>query len=396
MSGRRVTERVSGVLERRLRSWISRLIWPEARSHAGAQTVVCHEWIASHGGSDKVAVDLADIADADVIYTFALADWREAMLVPGMPVVTWRFGRWAGRSRRFSNMLPIMPIVWWALDLDRASLVITSSHSCVNAVRTPHASRLSYCHTPMRYAWEWRLEVGRLPAPLRPTLPFAAAVFRRLDRRWSKRVDRYVANSTFVAGRISNAYGVDALVIPPPVDVDHFVVAPEPPPADAAFVTVGRWVGYKRFDLAVAAATAAEVALVVAGGGPDAALLRDAAGAGIEFVEDPTDDEVAALLAGARAFLMCGIEDFGMLPVEAQACGTPVIARGEGGALDSVVAGVTGCFVDGESVDAWAAALADFDRSDYDPEAIRRHAEGFAPDRFRRRVADALDALRAR
>lgn len=344
------------------------------------------------GGSDKVAAELAELAEVDVVYTFALDDDCVEALGIRAPVITWRFGRWAGRSRRFTMLLVIMPLVWWALDLSAADRVLTSSHSCVNAIRTPRARRLSYCHTPMRYAWAWQLEADRLPAVLRPLFPAGAAILRLLDRRWSRRVDQYLANSSFVADRIRAAYGVEALVVAPPVDVDRFELPATPTTDDAPFVAAGRWVAYKRFDLAIAAAQAAGVELVVAGGGPAAAKLRAAAGARITFVEDPTDTELARLLAGARAVVMCGIEDFGILPVEAQACGTPVIARDEGGALDYVVDHVTGHRVTGDSVSVWAAALAHFDRSAYDPAVIRQHAQRFSRAQFRARMGDVLDA----
>ena len=135
-----------------LRRLISRVVWPDAASVVDAETIVCHDWLAVLGGSDKVAAELADLTDASAIVTFAVADECVDALDLSVPVITWRFGRWAGRSRRFALMLPFMPIVWWALDLGRPGLVVTSSHSCVNAVRAPNSRRVSYCHTPTRTA----------------------------------------------------------------------------------------------------------------------------------------------------------------------------------------------------------------------------------------------------
>ena len=381
----------------RLRELVAHLIWPDARPHRGARTVVCHEWLAVIGGSDKVAAELAAIADAEVVYTFALDDACVEALGIEAPVVTWRCGRWAARSRRFALMLPIMPLVWRALDLARTELVVTSSHACVNAVRSPDARRLSYCHTPMRYAWDWRLERERLPAALRPLMPAGAVVLRWLDRRWSRSVDAYLANSTFVAARIASAYGrEDATVIPPPIDVEGPGGFPESGDvlSGAYVITAGRWVPYKRFDLAIEAAELAGRDLVVAGGGPDASRLRSLAGPTVRFVEDPDDQTLRALLARADAFLFCGVEDFGMLPVEAQAAGTPVVARDEGGALDSVIDGETGLLVSGDDPQRWACRIADLDLRRFDPDRIRAHAAAFGADVFRRRVLDALAALR--
>jgi glycosyltransferase involved in cell wall biosynthesis len=379
-------KRVAAGLTARVR----RFVWPDARPES--ERVVCHEWFAVLGGSDKVAAELVRITDADVVYTFALADDCLDALDIDRPVVTWRYGRWAGRSRRFVALLPIMPLVWRALDVAGAELTVTSSHACVNAVRGG-GRRVSYCHTPMRYAWEWRLEVGRLPSWARPLLPPVAAVFRRLDRGWSSHVHTYVANSNTVADRIRRAYGRESIVVPPPIDVERF--APTEPGVEAAevggpFVTAGRFVAYKRFDLAIEAANIAGMDLVVAGDGPELDRLVALAGPTVRLVVAPTDDQLRDLLGRARAFVFPGVEDFGMLPVEAQACGTPVIARRAGGALDSVVDGVTGCFVDTDDPRDWARALTEFDPGRFVADEIRSHAESFSTERFRHRVADVL------
>lgn len=383
------TLRPSGVMRR----WVSRLVWPDAHRFRSASTVVLHEWLAVTGGSDKVADRLARLVDADVVFTFALDDECVADIGFDRPVVTWRFGRWAGRSRRFTYLLPVMPVVWWALDVPAARTVITSSHACVNAARRTGARRLSYCHTPMRYAWEWRLEQERAPRALRPVLAPFAAILRRLDRRWSRNVDVYLANSATIAERIGHAYRRSAEVVPPPIDVDRFPLRSTPRTLDDPFVAAGRFVPYKRFDLAVRAANRAGVALVLAGDGPDAARLESLAGPTVTIVRGPDDAGLAHLLAAARAFVFPGVEDFGMLAVEAQACGTPVIARRAGGALDNVSDGTTGTFVDDDTVAAWADAFAAFDPAAYDPVEIRSWATRFGVDAFDRNVRGALDRM---
>lgn len=372
---------------------MARTVWPDAEAHADARVVVLHEWLAVVGGSDKVAGRLAELVDADVVCTFALDERCLAEIGFDCPVVTWRFGRWAARSRRFTYLLPLMPVVWWALDLPHSRTVVTSSHACVNAARRTAARRLSYCHTPMRYAWEWRLERERAPRALRPAFAPAAAVFRRLDRRWSRNVDVYVANSSTVADRIADAYGRRAMVVPPPVDLQHFALVPSRRTEDQPFVVAGRLVPYKRFDLAVRAANEAGVPLVVAGDGPELARLTALAGPTVTIVRAPDDAAMAHLLAHARAFLFPGVEDFGMLAVEAQACGTPVIARRAGGALDSVRDGVSGTFVDGDSTTEWARALCAFDPAAFDPEQIRAWAARFGVDAFDRGMASVIDDM---
>lgn len=358
--------------------------------------MVCHEWFAALGGSDRVAARLADVVEADVVYTFALDTSTTERLGVQRPVVTWRFGGWAARHRRFQWLLPLMPLVWRCLDLSGASQVVTSSHACVNAVRTPGAHRTSYCHTPMRYAWEWRLEAARAPRFARPALPAVAAVLRWADRRWSRRVDTYLANSRFVAERIRRAYGREAAVVHPPVDLGRW----QPPDGLAAasrraFVVAGRLVAYKRADLAVRAATAAQVPLVVAGDGPELPKLRHLAGSTITFEVDPDDERLVELVRDARALVFPGVEDFGILPVEAQACGTPVIARAQGGAVETVVDGVTGTLIDSDELGAWTTALVRFDESAYDPGAMRRSAERFSSEEFDRQLRDMFEAVPA-
>jgi glycosyltransferase involved in cell wall biosynthesis len=379
-----------------LRRLLHRLVWPDAVTHEHAERVVVHEWFARLGGSDKVAVHLTSVADAEVVYTFACDDALVQRLGVPAPVVTWRFGRAVGRLDSLHLVLPLMPLVWWALDLSAARLVVTSAHSCANAVVARDARRLSYVHTPMRYARDWRLEQGRVGRSLRWLLPMVAAVFRRLDRRWSRRVDVFVANSSFVAGRIRHAYGRDATVVHPPIDVARFRPPADPVDrASAPFIAAGRFVAYKQVRLAVEAARRAGARLVLAGGGPDLDRLREngALGPEVATISQPGDDELAALLGSAKALLMPGVEDFGMLVVEAQACGTPVIARRGGGALDTVLPGHTGILVDGDDPAVWAEALAAFDPGGFDPTALRAHAERFDATHFERAIASLVDEM---
>jgi glycosyltransferase involved in cell wall biosynthesis len=367
--------------------------------------VVAHEWFTTMGGSDKVAACLVELTGAEVVYVFALDRRLVERLGVEAPVVTWRFGGALARVGSFHLLLPLMPLVWRALDLSSATLVVTSSHACVNAVSAPGARRISYVHTPMRYVWYWRLERERVGAPVRWLLPVAAPVFRVLDRRWSTRVDMVVANSRFVAERIATAYGRDAVVVPPPVDTEFFTPLDPPgrPPdsgsggdaaraagRDGPFVLAGRLVAYKQARVVVEAANRAAVPLVVAGNGPELPVLRALAGPTVSFVIGPSDDELRDLFRTGRALLFPGVEDFGMIPVEAQACGMPVIARDEGGARETVVDGVTGLLVAGDDPVEWATALARFGAGSFDPVAIRQNAERFAAANFETQIAALL------
>lgn len=368
----------------RLSDWM----WPgsEAGRKRTDRVVVCQEWMTSAAGSDKVAAELVRVVGADALYCFAARDDVVKQLGVAVPVYQSRLGEWASVNRRWQLLLPVMPLVWGLLDLGDTRLVVTSSHATVNSVRR-FGTRVSYCHTPMRYAWEWRLERQRLPRPLRPLLPAIAAVFRRLDQRWSRRVDVFVANSHFVAGRIRASYGREAVVVYPPIDTGSFV--PAVLPTRDRFVVVGRLVQYKRPDLAVQAANLAGVPMTIAGSGPELERLQAMAGPTVEFAVAPDDEHLIDLVQNARALVFPGIEDFGMTVVEAQACGTPVIGRAAGGALESVNAPAGGLLVDSEDPREWARVLAELGGS-VDVARLRRGSEAFSVDAFRRGMLRVL------
>jgi glycosyltransferase involved in cell wall biosynthesis len=212
---------------------------------------------------------------------------------------------------------------------------------------------------------------------LRPVL----ARLARWDAATAGRVDRYVANSQYVADRIRRYYNRRSTVVYPPIDTGFYrrdaAVRPEP-----FFLIVSALVPYKRLDVAIEASAAARVPLTIVGRGPEEARLRAGAPASVTFTGWLPDEEIRALYQRCAAVVMPGVEDFGMVPVEAQACGRPAIALGTGGVLDSIVDGVTGTLVADDSVDGFAAAMAGFDRHRFDPAAIRAHAEGFSRERF--------------
>ncbi len=310
-----------------------------------------------------------------------------------------------GRStlvrRHWRWLLPLMAGWWRRCDLSGYDLVLTSSHAVVNAVRRrPGGMTISYCSTPMRYAWLWRSESRRFPIWMRPLWPVIAALLRRADRRRSRNVDCFVANSREVASRIAQFYGRESAVVPPPVDVSFFTPDPSVP-KEPFFLYAGRLVAYKRADIAVRAAEQAGVELVVAGGGPELRKLRRAAGSRVTFIVDPDDAELRELYRRARALVFPGVEDFGIVMAEAQACGTPVVAYQSGGALDIVEDGVTGVLYEDSSLTGLTGALASFDATRFDPSVIRRQAERFSQDKFdasmRSVIAEALvsgEALR--
>jgi glycosyltransferase involved in cell wall biosynthesis len=296
-------------------------------------------------------------------------------------------------SRLYRHYLPVFPFAIEQFDLDEFDLVISSSHCAAKAVvRSGRGLHVCYCHSPMRYAWDQfdayfgEERVGRIPTLL------LRRYMRRLaqwDADTSNRVDRFVANSRHVAARIDRYYGRTAEVVHPPVDTEFFT--PEGRLTHNYLLVVSALVPYKRLDLAIAAAEAVGMPLKVVGRGPELARLRRLASARVEFVGTRSNDEIRQLYRGAVALLMPGEEDFGMVPVEAQACGCTVVALGRGGALETVVDGVTGVLVAESSVSAFAAALRRVGELSFEATALRANAMRFSRDAFLREMSTAIN-----
>ena len=328
---------------------------------------------------------IAEVLGVEDIYTFAADPALARALFPNQVVRAHRFGLTKFARRHWQWMLPAMPYAWKRIDLRSYDVVITNSHSCTNAIRVGRSSyHISYCQTPMRYAWEWRREIGRFPAPIRPIWPLPAALLRRADKGWAQRVTLYIANSENVRNRIRRYYGRNSVVIYPAIDTTYWT--PDDVGREDFFLVAGRMVAYKRPDIAVDAATKSGIKLVVAGGGPELDELKRRAGPSVEFVHNPTNEELRSLYRRAKAFLFPGIEDFGITLVEAQACGTPVVAYDAGGARETVKNGVTGLLYPDPTPGALARVLEDFDPTRYRTEDLRSHVRTFDVEQFDRAI----------
>lgn len=314
--------------------------------------------------------------------------------ITGRPVHTTFLDRIPGARTQYPKLLPLMDTAWRRFDLRGFDLIVSSNHACAKNVRVPPGvGHVCYCHTPMRYAWDSEFMAGERLGPAE-RLAFKALTpyLRRTDRRGARGVDSFVANSSFVAGRIEQYYGRDSTVIHPPVDVDRFIGNQRIAAADAPYLLFGRLVPYKKADIAVQACVRLGRSLRIAGDGRDMKRLRElaAGSAQIEFLGKVGDDAVPELFASSRALLFPGLEDFGIVPVEAQAAGLPVVAYGVGGARDSVLDGTTGVLYPDQSVDGLVAGIERFESLSLDDEALRAHARNFAPERFRQRFGALL------
>ena len=359
--------------------------------------VLVHDWLTGMRGGEKALEALCDLLpDADLL-TLVHVPGRVSPTIARHRIRTSLVQHLPLVDRLYRHYLPLFPFAIEQFDLDAADLVISSSHCAAKSVvPRPGARHVCYCFTPMRYAWDQfdhyfgPARVGPIASALaRPVL----ARLARWDRRTAGRVNRYVAISHYVAGRIRRYYNRQSDVVYPPVDTEYFQ-PDQRAPADYLLI-VSALVPYKRIDLAIDAARLARVPLRIVGDGPDRERLRArAADAPVEFLGYQTDEQIRELYRGALAAVLPGEEDFGIVPVEAQACGRPVVALARGGALETVRDGVTGVLVAEPAAEAFAAAFRSLPERWFDADVIRRHAEGFSRARFSRQMRQVLDETR--
>jgi len=356
------------------------------------RVAVVHDWLTVPGGSEQVVLELLAMFPHAEIFTSVYDPGPWPAQITARPVHASFLSRLPGATRHYPKLLPLMNRAFRSFDLTGFDLVLSSSHACAKNVRKPQgALHVCYCHTPMRYAWEEGFLAGEaVPRGLRWLLPPLLARLRRQDLEGAAGVDVFVANSAHVAERIRRYYGREAEVVHPPVDVEHFLGL-ERRPQDY-YLAFGRVVPYKRVDLAVEGCLARGSRLKVAGGGRALEPVRELAGGagGIEFLGKVSDGERDALFAGARALLFPGEEDFGIVPVEAQAAGMPVIAFGVGGAVETVRDGVTGALFGRQDAQGVAGAIGRFEGMTLDERVIRENAEGFSRERFREELAGVI------
>ncbi len=355
------------------------------------RVAIVHEWLTVPGGSEDVVIELLKMFPQAELFTtiYDPSPWPE--LIKQRPVHPSFLNRIPGAKRHYPKLLPLMNRAFRSFDLSGFDLVLSSNHACAKNVRTqPGTLHVCYCHTPMRYAWDEGFlegeQVGRLTRLLLPPL---LSRLRRQDLEGARGPDVFVANSRHVAARIERYYGRSAEVVHPPVDVAHFL-ALERSPRDF-YLVFGRVVPYKRVDLAVAACASAGRPLKVAGSGRALEAVRAGATGNTEFLGRVSEVERDELLGGARALLFPGEEDFGIVPVEAQAAGVPVIAYGVGGAAESVLDGRTGVLFDEQSAVGLAAAIERFEGLDLDRQAARENAKSFGRERFRSEMTAVID-----
>jgi glycosyltransferase involved in cell wall biosynthesis len=338
---------------------------PDPRPWDGLRTVIVHDWLTGTRGGEKVLDAICRaIPDAPVLTLVSRAEAITGALV-GRGIRTSFIQHLPKSATRYREYLPLFPAAIEQFDLDDVDLVISTSHCAAKAVvPTGRAVHVSYCHSPMRYAWDQfpayfgpeRIGPAR-SALMRPIMAWLA----RWDAATAPRVTRFAANSRYVAGRIARYYNRQAAVLYPPVDTDFFTPGTaadgDHTAGGAPALVVSALVPYKRIDIAIAAAAQAGWPLTIVGTGPDERRLRALAGTGVTFLRNVDAETLRDLYRHAGALLLPGEEDFGIAPVEALACGCPVVALGRGGATETVDYGVTGILVEELTAPAFASAL---------------------------------------
>ncbi len=360
-----------------------------------------HDWLNQIGGAEDVLDALVRSFPESPIYTSIYAPENLPAHYRSWDIRKLWIDKLPAVHRRHQRYLPFYPLAWGQLRLTDFDVILSNKSGFCHGLRfAPETLHICYCLTPTRYVWQLEnyLAGEDFGRPVHWILGPLMKMLRRWDFAAAQRVSHFIAISSAVKERIAEFYGCRSDVIYPPVDTTRFQPAPATEVEDY-YLVVSRLIPYKRIDLAVQAATELGFPLKIAGAGRDLERLRTLAGKNVEFLGYVPDRELPALLAKCRALLFPGLEDFGITPVQAQAAGRPVIAYRGGGALDTVIPGVTGEFFHESSVKSLNEVWRKFDAKAYNSGKIRRHALQFDADAFDRRinafVEQALQAHRA-
>jgi glycosyltransferase involved in cell wall biosynthesis len=360
------------------------------------RVALIHDWLTGMRGGEKVLEVLCELfPEADLFTLFH----RRGSVSPAIErhrIHTSFVQQLPLAAAHYRRYLPLFPLAIEQFGLDGYDLVVSSSHCAAKAVVTPGRARhISYCHSPMRYAWD-QFDAYFGPARVGPVMsrwvyrPILARL-ARWDAATAGRVNRFVSNSQYVAGRIRRYYNRHSTTVYPPVDTVFY--HPAPAPRARHFLVVSALVPYKRIDLAIDACGRTGVPLRIVGDGPDRRRLESAGAPGVTFLGRISDEQIRDEYRQAQAVLLPGEEDFGIVPVEAQACGTPVVALGRGGALETVIDGDTGVLFPEPTVDALSGALQRVSALQCDRDRIRRHAEQFSRARHVTAMRGVIDEV---
>jgi glycosyltransferase involved in cell wall biosynthesis len=361
------------------------------------RVALVHDWLTGMRGGEKCLAALCELFPQADLYTLLHLPGSVSPIIENRTIHTSWLQRLPDIGRHYRYFLPLMPLAIETFRLSGYDLVVSSSHCVAKGIRPPHqVPHICYCHTPMRYAWNLR------DAYFTPGTGLKAQLLHRVldylrdwDQRSANRVSHYVANSQTVQDRIRESYGRASVVVYPPVDVEFYTAARRR--REDYYLVISAFAPYKRVDLAIQACNQLGRHLMVIGSGQEEARLRSLAGPTIHFTGWQPDEAIRDHFRRCRAMLFPGEEDFGITPVEANACGTPVIAFGRGGATETLLPlgasnEPTGLFFEQQSVECLAQAMIEFERarSDFDPAAAQRQAQRFSRQRYLRELREVV------
>jgi glycosyltransferase involved in cell wall biosynthesis len=364
------------------------------------RVALVHDWLTGMRGGEKCLEVFCELFPSADLYTLVYAPEKVSATIRHVPVETSFISQlpWAERAYRY--YLPLFPAAIERFELGPYDLVLSSSHCVAKGILPRRALHIAYVHAPMRYVWDqhdsyFGADSGWMS---RTGMALCRSYLQQWDVRSASGVDYFIANSKNVAAKIKNLYGRDAAVIYPPVDVERFDLHPD---VQTYYLIVSALVPYKKVDIAIEAFNRLRLPLKIVGDGPLRTKLRKTAEPNIEFLGWVNDQDLAGLYARSQALIFPGEEDFGIVPLEAQASGRPVIAYGKGGALETVVAletgdasSATGIFFAEPTAESLMAAVNLFQKNvdRFEPATIRRHACKFSRERFKTQLSDYIAA----
>ncbi len=356
------------------------------------KTALVHDWLTGMRGGEKCLEVMCELFPDAPIYTLLHNKGSMSPLIESRTIYTSFIDGLPAKEQQYRKYLPLFPIAAAQFDLSDYDLVISTSHAVAKNVRVRSgAVHICYCFTPMRYVWDMYdhyFGKGKAGLPIRLAMTVIAPLLRWWDVRTAAHVTEFIAISEEVRRRINRHYRRAADMVYPPVDTEQFQLSET---SEDFYLIVSALVPYKRVDIAVDAFNKSGQRLIIAGTGPESGRLRAMAGPGIEFLGWQTDDQLARLYARCRALIFPGVEDFGIVPLEAQASGKPVIAFGEGGALETIVDGVTGTFFREQTPESLRDGVERAALIKFNPAEIRRHALQFSRTNFKQKIGRSIE-----
>ncbi|MCJ8329128.1 MAG: glycosyltransferase [Lentisphaeria bacterium] len=359
------------------------------------KVALLHYWLTNMRGGENVVEQFCKIWPDLDIFTHAYNPEAMSEQINSHSITTNFINKLPGAKRNCQKYLPLMPRAIKSFNLSGYDCIISSESGPIKGIRKPpKAIHICYCHTPMRYLWDM-YDDYYLNASFsqKVAMSMCKNYLRSYDLKSADSVDHFIANSEFVAKRIKRIYDRESTVIHPPVDVDFYSqLSPE---YGDYYLFVGQLTHYKRPDLAIEACTKMNRPIRIVGNGPLLSTLRKNAGDNVQFLEKVSSDQLRKLYAGAKALIFPGVEDFGIVPLEAQAAGTPVIAYRDGGAVETVIEDKTGLFFDQQNVSALQSMIEEFELQEkrFSLASIQSHAREFSEEKFRTTITSTINKM---